>query len=377
MFRISGFVFLAVALILALSAVQAQGVQHLVASEPFAYPAGNLGTLNGGVGWAYAWWAGPNGDSVRVRNGGWDGLGGRVRTVGKTSPGAFRQLDLASWPLHTDGGMLGLDNTTVWVNFYIRKVPSSQDTWAGLSLWNSTLGESLFLGRPFNQTSWGFESYGSLPHLATIPVGNVNALTYFTVRVDFLPGNERLRLWLNDAAMAPNCEPDMDTYISDLRFDFIRIQSGGGTTKGGYFFDGLKVRLEDPQLVGAPLNLAASTGGVHTLNMNVGSTYAGFAYQILGSLGGTCPGVTHGNQHIALNPDDYFLYTLLNPNSGALSGGAGMLDAQGRASAVLTLPPFVMTAVPQISADHVAVVLDPVTQDVVHTTYPATLFITP
>ena len=65
---------------------------------------------------------------------------------------------------------------------------------------------------------------------------------------------------------------------------------------------------------------------------------AGRGYLLLGSAAGTTPGVPFQNVVIPLNRDRLFEWTWGVPGQG-FQGSAGVLDADGRAEALLELPP--------------------------------------
>jgi hypothetical protein len=176
-------------------------------------------------------------------------------------------------------------------------------------------------------------------------------------RIDFMAGDERLRMWVNSNEEYPCTGAGVDRLISDFRFDMIRMNSGGGTSVGGYEMDDLRVEMMNTEFIGAPLHISAQAGGVQGLSMDVGPAYAGMAYRIFGSATGTCPGINLGGFTIALNPDPYFQYTLLYPNQSPLANSEGFLDAQGMAFATVTVPPAYATLSDPLELWHAGVVI--------------------
>ena len=83
--------------------------------------------------------------------------------------------------------------------------------------------------------------------------------------------------------------------------------------------------------------LSASGGGMQNFELDAGSAFGGAGYALLGSSSGTSPGTALGAQLLPLNVDAYTVAVLLG--AGPLVGDQGLLDAQGRASASLVLPP--------------------------------------
>ncbi|MBK9385304.1 MAG: hypothetical protein IPN34_10865 [Planctomycetes bacterium] len=81
-------------------------------------------------------------------------------------------------------------------------------------------------------------------------------------------------------------------------------------------------------------------GGLQTLYLDAGAAHAGSAYVVLGSASGTAPGLSFGpNLELALAFDAYMLATLTLANSSFLQRTVGLIDARGRASAAIVLPP--------------------------------------
>jgi hypothetical protein len=81
-------------------------------------------------------------------------------------------------------------------------------------------------------------------------------------------------------------------------------------------------------------------GGAQTLYLDAGAAHAGSAYAVLGSASGTTPGLYFGpNLELALTFDAYMIATLQLANSSFLQRTVGVLDAGGRASAAIALPP--------------------------------------
>jgi hypothetical protein len=72
-----------------------------------------------------------------------------------------------------------------------------------------------------------------------------------------------------------------------------------------------------------------------TLNMaiDLGPAHANASYIVLGSITGLAPKASVGGVSVPLASDRYFHFTLRQPATGMVQGGAGQLDAQGRAMA--------------------------------------------
>jgi hypothetical protein len=101
-------------------------------------------------------------------------------------------------------------------------------------------------------------------------------------------------------------------------------------------------------------------GGVQALELDAGSLFAGLDYRVLGSLGGSSPGVTlPGGSVLPLNPDGYFFYTLTALDKPPLGNPTGRLDANGHAHATFTLPPRMPLGLVGRTLNHAFVALVP------------------
>jgi hypothetical protein len=92
--------------------------------------------------------------------------------------------------------------------------------------------------------------------------------------------------------------------------------------------------------------------GKQRLGLERGPDHAGHVYWVLGSLRGTLRGAPYGGTRIPLNPDAYFWNLALHPNAGLFSNNLGRLDADGRASLVLAVPPEAYAQYSGLAIDH-------------------------
>jgi hypothetical protein len=115
----------------------------------------------------------------------------------------------------------------------------------------------------------------------------------------------------------------------------------------------------NPTLTGTPPTLSLATGGVQQLAVGASTLGAGSLYLIAGSLSGTSPGLTVGQFLVPLNPDDWFVITLQNPNTFPMSGFQGVLDGAGAAVATLTLPPGLPPVIAGAVINHAAGIVTP------------------
>jgi hypothetical protein len=89
-----------------------------------------------------------------------------------------------------------------------------------------------------------------------------------------------------------------------------------------------------------PGNLSATYGGSVQIQFDVGTAGAGNIYLALATLSGTAPGfVWQPGFPVPLNVDFVTNAFATDPNGGVLANGLGVFDVNGRATAVLTLPP--------------------------------------
>ncbi|MHC4261390.1 MAG: hypothetical protein ACYSWX_02615 [Planctomycetota bacterium] len=373
----------AAAAVLATTAA-AQTTYRTIAEESFDLPPGTfLGDTGSGIGWEAPWYAGPTGLSSFVFSPGFDAVGGSGLTNNPDPavPGeyeSYRRLDLTGFENITDslfgsaqGPLLGKDDTTLWLRFTAQRFFGGDDAYAGVSLFifldPNGVGEYLFMGSPYLFDDYGIDTTlsGQGPGAISCGKGGIDTETDLVYRIDFLPGDERVRMWVNPAEEYPTGPADLDAIdVPDFRFNELRFASGtgGGTAGGlqaGWLFDGIKLECEncpaDPDVDVQPPTMSVATGGTSTLILNAGPDYADKLYYLAGTLSGTSPGVPVGNFILPLNPDPYFLMTL--KGGPPITNGFAQLDSSGRGAALFTLGPGI-TALTGLTAHHAFVVVD-------------------
>lgn len=235
------------ALAAAAPALPAQAFET-VASESFDYAPGPLGFVTpptGGFGWADKWYAGLSGYAAYVTSPGFDTAGNKATTA-LNNDGSYRKIQsLYLGSLVNANGEIGVDNTSVWVSFLSQRDSSSMDDYGGLSLNLWLVAEQLFLGSPSGGDEWGFERPGS-PGV-TVPGSSVLALTFLVYKIDFQPGDDRVRLWIDPPTGHPDpnlLPPDLDATVLDFTFNEIRLQSGNGPNLHGWHFDDLRITAD-------------------------------------------------------------------------------------------------------------------------------------
>ncbi len=85
-----------------------------------------------------------------------------------------------------------------------------------------------------------------------------------------------------------------------------------------------------PTLSADRWTMSLQAGGTQNFTVDAGSAFAGRNYLLLGSATGTT-GFTFGTQHIPLDFDGYFTFTLSSPNVFPLVNTFGPLNAAGQA----------------------------------------------
>ena len=124
--------------------------------------------------------------------------------------------------------------------------------------------------------------------------------------------------------------------------------------------DGIWRRGGTPySLTASPAQLSLTNGGTQSFELDAGVEWAGDLYVLLGSASGTSPGFPVDSAVVPLNPSDlWFVFTLLHANTPPLSQSLGLLDAEGKASASLTIPPAAPPELEALTLNHAFVVLD-------------------
>jgi len=242
----------------------------VIASEGFAYSAGNLAGANGGVGWNGAWLNSPlNVDAMGMpldshvvtpdstyaaTHPGFVSSGNKFNGYGTQTPNltgnpshdvrAFRFIDLTPpevTPL-LDAGRLGKDGTSIWVGFVSRLASGTSGGHGGVHLYDGLtpldqdpLGgklahERVFMGDRASNTVWCLERACGGCMGATSDDTNVQVngtLRFLVYRFDFLPGNETVRMWIDPPLTGtPTNASAVVTQTAFLDFRFDTVQAG-------------------------------------------------------------------------------------------------------------------------------------------------------
>lgn len=308
-----------------------------VCTETFEYPIGSSfhGTPGNGTpgatGWSNNWFvegAGNAGylaqDNTMMPNFALsDGVGGHAVQQDPWNS-AYRQIDLAAHPdlLDPATNMWGRDGATIWVSFSIEKYAGgTTEGYSGLSLWKAgqAQAEAVLLGSGWDEDQWGIDDEGAVGSPPMFVAGSdASQQARLVYRIDCLPGDERLQMWIDPATPYPSTTADLDTTIVDLKFDEIRI-SAGGNFGDVVIFDDIEIAK------------GAATGNVGTnyCAANVNST------GVTGSIAATGSAIVSSNnlRLEATNlPNASFGFFLTSVTQGVVAnpgGSAGVLCLGG------------------------------------------------
>ncbi|QDV04893.1 hypothetical protein Poly30_03870 [Planctomycetes bacterium Poly30] len=252
-----------------------------IATESFDYPVpGGFNGMGGGTGWSNNWYVsgGTNMELAMFDNTTTpmfplaDAIGGHAGQVVPFGE-SYRRFDLAAHPdlIEPVTGRFGADNTTVWVSFSAMAYAGlPADHFGGISFWHAGGGEVMFMGATWNSNQWGIAGNGG-PDI-TVAGTDDTVAARLVYRVDFLPGAERVRLYVNPATPYPTGAPALDEMTNDLTFDEIRMASGGNNGDL-FFFDNIEFAKGEP--IGSP--------GTNYCMANVNSTGSSAVISAMGS----------------------------------------------------------------------------------------------
>ena len=264
-------------LAIGLSSVAAAQVT-VIATEQFDYTApGLLQNANAGTGWTNPWTI-PNGGgneivifdpSVTPVMDCRDAVGNYAGQAAEFFAAA-RVPDQTGHSSVVDNGFFGADGSTIWISFRTQMYQQfGNGSFGAVQLFSTQdpSNEQLLLGSPWGTTSWnwGWDDEGGVglpPEYDFSTDASVCAKLVF--RIDHQPGDERVRMWVDPIADFPTSEaPNLDGVIGDLRWDEIRINSGGSGTH--FFWDDIVIARGEPSSnVGTNYctGVANSTGAV-------------------------------------------------------------------------------------------------------------------
>ena len=146
---------------------------------------------------------------------------------------------------------------------------------------------------------------------ASVSGSSVDVPTRLVYRIDYMAGDERLRMWVNPAVPHPATAPNIDVIVPDHTWNEIRLQAGEGTINNSWEVDNLLLEVQgaDPNLYVDVSSISVAAGGTQTMTHALGNQHTGSLYIVLGSLSGTSPGTPFGTATIPLNSDPYLTFT--------------------------------------------------------------------
>lgn len=118
----------------------------------------------------------------------------------------------------------------------------------------------------------------------------------------------------------------------------------------------LILETADSALVSDRTSLSLVTGGDAELRVNLHDEVPGDTYWVLGSIAGKSPGVLFGDVLLELVPDIYTVITLQTPFEGPIHGSFGTVDADGDATATLSIPAGSSPALAGVTIYHASIV---------------------
>ena len=212
---------------LTLLAVAAPAQAAILFGDSFDYTAGSaITSANGGTGFNGAYTGvgsitGPGQTYAGITS------AGNTFSTNGSDGGAFRLL---TTPIGTDSGV-------VFVRLLASNTSALAAQYAGLSFFNGG-SEELFLGKPFNSASYGFDVSGQTGGtvLSSSPISaNTTLLVY---RLSFGTLNDKIDLFVNPGITLPGA-PDATFTTADntafpATFDRIRLQSGNNAPTFNY-----------------------------------------------------------------------------------------------------------------------------------------------
>jgi hypothetical protein len=157
--------------------------------------------------------------------------------------GSYRLIDLSNLGSLIDQGAIGADGSEIWLQFDCQR--TSDDEYGGLLLnWQWTQ-EGLFVGSPFAFYEWGLEQPWQSPPQWVLGT-NCDIQAHLTTKIEFLPGDEHVMLWINPPVPNPDPAiymPDLETWVLDFRFNEIGLKSGHGADPldTGFDFDAIEI----------------------------------------------------------------------------------------------------------------------------------------
>lgn len=201
---------------------------ELLVAEDFIYDSTLIAGAHGGKGWAEPW-TGIN--FVTASSLSFPGLAtaGHKLTTGNPSGNdsikcSFRAFSTNGPDVLMEDGKFGRDHTTLWISFLVNTPGGRSTGYGGLSLFDDNR-QQLFLGDTGASNVWAFERTGQLQRFSDVEAND--AVCFLVYRISFLPGDERIDMWVNPkpgrSEPAESTVAASETNVRDFRFNRVRL----------------------------------------------------------------------------------------------------------------------------------------------------------
>jgi hypothetical protein len=226
-----------------------------ICSETFEYPfPGLIDGQTGGQGWANAWAVSPNVDDLVIQANPptnatnpfpWtadDGVGHYLQQSVEFG-GALRKPDQTGHSEIISNGLFGKDGSTIWVSFTIWNFQQFGDHFGALSFWEGN-NPTWRIGSIWGIHTWGVDYCPGFGCFTYVNGSSDAVAARLVTRIDYLAGQDRVRMWIDPAETHPTDNPDLDTLIADHPWDNIRLWSGGNGAL--YYWDDIVIERGVP-----------------------------------------------------------------------------------------------------------------------------------
>jgi hypothetical protein len=225
----------------------------LILSESFEYPVGAIPAPYAGGGQIQSGslqFQDSNGKTMSAR-------GNHFTTSANPIQGAYLPLNTNGIPpgFLDANGQYGTDGSVIYIAFLASLASGDNQGFGGISLFDREgYTDPLFIGDPnldppTDATRWGMDlvSGETEVYQGPYPVDGITRL--IVARINFMPGDEMVRLYLDPPLNAEPTTPTLGPVSRpDFRFDSIRIQSG--YFQGTHNFDEIKIGFTWKDVVG-------------------------------------------------------------------------------------------------------------------------------
>ncbi|MEO1695871.1 MAG: hypothetical protein AAFU73_01160 [Planctomycetota bacterium] len=256
-----------------LTSAAANAQVTVMASDSFDYPVpGLLNNSNGGLGWDGSWSVLFGGNEVVMFGPGTgppfpgaDSIGGYMGQANGFGR-AIRVLDTGPHGDVTDVNGIGRDGATIWISFRSVAYQVFGDHIGGVTLRDISENEGLFIGSPFGTYEWGVDDLSAGGTGVTTTPSDTQNGAFLVARIDFMPGAERVRLYVDPTSEFPIGAAQVDVMVPNFRFRDLSFSSGGSGS--AYYWDDITVAKGDGS-IGQPFCAANpnSTGSPGSLTI--------------------------------------------------------------------------------------------------------------